>query len=227
MATTTMLDYPHGITFEQVWTAIQELRESQKESDRKILELREEINRITQKADEKYLTNIGTYSQAEKTFDDEADQWIEEINESIFKKYECNFGNLSDYLVRPFIERRFRKLGYNFTLSSQQRSFSDPENNNNYAVIDIMLESTDFVIAIAVNEKIDEARVDKHIKAMEILRHVADKRQDKRKYHGAIAVAESNEIIREFVWQNGMFFIEQSGKTMKLDMPEGFVPRKW
>ena len=38
----TTFDYERGLTFEQVWASIKELRESQKETDRQMKESREE-----------------------------------------------------------------------------------------------------------------------------------------------------------------------------------------
>ncbi|WP_461255459.1 hypothetical protein [Treponema sp. R80B11-R83G3] len=62
---------------------------------------------------------------------------------------------------------------------------------------------------------------------MGILRKAADKRHDKRKFLGAIAVADSNKEKQKYIWQNGLYVIEQSGDTMKIDMPDGFIPREW
>jgi len=30
-----------------------------------------------------------------------------------------------------------------------------------------------------------------------------------------------------FITKSGLYVIEQSGDTMKIDVPEGFVPREW
>ena len=62
---------------------------------------------------------------------------------------------------------------------------------------------------------------------MEILRGIADKRGDKRKYQGAVAGAIMNQAMREAILQNGFYLIEQTGDTVKLTIPEGFVPRDW
>ena len=62
---------------------------------------------------------------------------------------------------------------------------------------------------------------------MEVLRRIADSRNDKRKYRGAIAGAILTDQTREYARKAGFYVIEQSGDTMKLDIPEGFVPREW
>jgi hypothetical protein len=62
---------------------------------------------------------------------------------------------------------------------------------------------------------------------MEILRRDADKRQDKRKYRGAIAAVEMNETVCEYALQKGLYLLKQSGKTIKIDIPDNFVPREW
>jgi len=234
-----------GFTLEKVWAMFQETdrklqevtqivrenMERQKKTDRQFNDLRDEINRIIQEADKKsnkspeYTTEI--YPQTEETLDDEEAAWVEEINREIYEKFANNFGNLSDHLVSPFIERKFRKMGFNWTSSWNNYSVIDPENSNDYASIDILLESTETVMAINVKENINEDDVDKHIKRMEILRRAVDKRQDKRKYRGAIAAVKMNETVREYMLQNGLYVLKQSGKTIEIDIPDNFIPKEW
>ena len=61
----------------------------------------------------------------------------------------------------------------------------------------------------------------------EILRRIADSKRDSRKYRGAIAGAIVKDEAREYALKAGLYVLEQSGDTMKLDIPEGFVPREW
>jgi hypothetical protein len=62
---------------------------------------------------------------------------------------------------------------------------------------------------------------------MEFLRRNADSRGDSRKYRGAIAAAILTDQARGCALKAGFYVIEQSGDTMKLEIPEGFVPRDW
>jgi predicted GTPase len=44
---------------------------------------------------------------------------------------------------------------------------------------------------------------------------------------GAIAGAIYEDEVKEAVSEAGFFVIEQSGDTMKIDVPDGFVPREF
>jgi len=58
-------------------------------------------------------------------------------------------------------------MGFNFTFSTEDYSFRDNDDNNNFSIIDIMLEDSERVFAIDLNEKIDKVCVDKHIIMLE------------------------------------------------------------
>ena len=62
---------------------------------------------------------------------------------------------------------------------------------------------------------------------MEVLRSRADQREDKRKFRGAIAGAIMSKEVRNYIQKCGFYSIEQTGNTVKISIPEGFVPREW
>ena len=82
---------------------------------------------------------------------------------------------------------------------------------------------------MAVEVKVDPAiqDIEHHIRCIEILREHRNKLNDKRKILGAIAGAMFGQTEKEAVIAAGFYVIEQSGDTMKLDIPEDFVPREW
>ena len=77
--------------------------------------------------------------------------------------------------------------------------------------------------------KVDPAikDIDHHIQCIEILREFRDKLGDRRKIQGAIAGAIFGSAEKEATLNAGFYVLEQSGDTMKLEVPEGFVPRTW
>ncbi|MDR2403687.1 MAG: hypothetical protein LBD78_06615 [Spirochaetaceae bacterium] len=44
---------------------------------------------------------------------------------------------------------------------------------------------------------------------------------------GAVAGAIIAEGVKPFAFKNGFYVIEQAGDTVKIAIPEGFIPRKW
>ncbi|MDR0443801.1 MAG: hypothetical protein LBH44_10375, partial [Treponema sp.] len=62
---------------------------------------------------------------------------------------------------------------------------------------------------------------------IDILRRRADARKDTRKFRGAIAGAIMLDSVRDYAHQMGFYVIEQTGDTVKITVPEGFMPREW
>ena len=88
-------------------------------------------------------------------------------------------------------------------------------------------ENGDTVIAVEVKAKPLVMDVDDHINRMEILRRRADARNDTRKFRGAIAGAIMDASVRNYAHKAGFYVIEQTGDTVKINIPEGFTPREW
>ena len=138
------------------------------------------------------------------------------------------FGELVEHLVVPSINEKFNALGFNFTQVSQNIRIWDEDNPSIIkAEVDILLENGDIVIAVEVKSKPKIKDLELHIQRMEVLRQKADKRNDTRKYRGAIAGAVIDQSMRTSILNNGFYLIEQTGDTVKITIPEGFVPREW
>jgi len=116
----------------------------------------------------------------------------------------------------------FHKLGYEFDRWSRNITVQK------YGLfIDILMENGEVAIAVEVKSSMKEKYLDEFFKKMEILRQYADRKQDKRKYLGAIAAAIINDEQRQQILNEGIYLIEQTGDTMMINIPEGFKPREW
>jgi len=93
--------------------------------------------------------------------------------------------------------------------------------------VDILLLNNSHIIAIEVKAKVHIKDIEHHIKRLEILRNHWNKRSDKRIIQGAIAGAIFGSVEKQAVVEAGLYALVQSGDTMKLELPEGFVPREW
>ena len=185
------------LTFEKVWAALMENREQMKESDLRMKETNEQLKRQMEETDRK-ISRLGN-----------------------------RFGELAEHLVSPGIMEKFNKLGFSLTQQSMDVEIVEPGNPNTYTEIDILLENNDIVIAVEVKSKPSINDVTDHIKRLEVLRERADKRNDTRKFQGAIAGAIMSHSVRERIIKEGFYPIEQSGDTVKISIPEGFKPRVW
>jgi hypothetical protein len=119
---------------------------------------------------------------------------------------------------------KFNALGYVFEKAGPNVRFVD-KNNRTIAEVDIFLENEDVALAVEVKSKLTTENVQEHTERMEKLRCHADNRGDRRKLVGAVAVIP--EGVRPFALKNGFYVIEQSGNTVKTEVPEGFKPREW
>jgi hypothetical protein len=135
------------------------------------------------------------------------------------------FGELAEHLVAPSIKEKFNALGYHFDDISQNREIDCPDGSS--AEIDILLENTEFSIAVEVKSKPTERDIREHAKRIETLRKHKDRHHDTRKIRGAVAGAILSKPVRNHILKSGFYVIEQSGDTVKIDVPETFVPREW
>ena len=129
-------------------------------------------------------------------------------------------------MVSPSIVEKFNALNFNFEQVSHDIEIKD-SSGNCIAEYDIILENGDIVIAVEVKSKPLEKDVDKFINKMEILRQRADLRNDTRKFRGAIAGAIMHDNIRNYAHKAGFYVIEQTGDTVMINIPEGFIPKEW
>jgi hypothetical protein len=135
-------------------------------------------------------------------------------------------GELVEHLVAPGIMEKFRELNYKFVKVGKNIEIHD-SSGKCIVEVDLLLENGDAVMAVEVKSKPDIEDVKAHVERMEILRRHADAVNDKRKYHGAIAAAVMSSPVREYAHKTGFYVIEQTGDTMKINIPEGFVAGEW
>jgi len=225
MAETAIPDYPRGITFEQVWAALME--------DRKhIEETRKEMREAAQKVSDQ-LKETGELMKETDRRMKETDRQLKETDRQIKETgkrmgyLDNRFGELAEHLVAPGISKRFNELGYHFGSMSPGGYKIFGEDGNTKTEIDLLLENGSTIIAVEVKVKPVAKDVEHHIERLKILREFRDKLNDKRKIMGAIAGAIFGTTEKKTALNAGLYVIEQSGDTMKIDVPHGFVPSEW
>ena len=138
-----------------------------------------------------------------------------------------SFGELAEHLVAPGIAEKFNELGHHFDGIAEGGYRIFGEKGKVIAEIDLLLENGDCLMAVEVKAKPKMKDIEHHIKRLEILREHRDKKHDGRKIYGAIAGAVFGTEEKEASIAAGFYVIEQSGDTMKIDIPDGFVPSEW
>jgi predicted AAA+ superfamily ATPase len=134
---------------------------------------------------------------------------------------------MAEHLVAPGIAKRFNELGYHFDSASPGGYRIFDEQGKIKTEVDILLENTECIIAVEVKTTPAVKDVEHHIRRLEILREHRNKKHDDRKIRGALAGAIFGNEEKAATLEAGMYVLEQSGDTMKMEIPEGFKPREW
>ena len=245
-------DYPRNITFEMVWAALMESRKQNEEKWAKEAERRaeEEKRRAEEKAEEE-KRRAEEKAKEEEKWAKEEERRVKEAEERAKKaeerekerkkeqkEYEKRmkkldeqmgnvtnrFGELAEHLVAPSIHTRFNELGHFFSETAPGGYRVLDEQGKIKTEIDLLLQNGETVIAVEIKTKPVLKDIDHHIKRLEILRDSRRKKNDNRVIKGAIAGAIFGSIEKKATADAGLYVIVQSGDTMKIEIPEGFVP---
>jgi hypothetical protein len=185
-----------GLNFEQVWAALMQMKETQQETDRQM----KETDRLFRE------------SKAE------TDRQMKELQKSM--GYLNNrFGELAEHLVLPNIIQKFNALHYHFKQASNNHKLFNPETGQVAAEFDILLENDTSSIGVEVKAKPAEKDLLEHIQRLELLRNYKYEDGDTRAIRGAIAGAIMSESVRRAALGAGLYVIEQTGDTVKIEEP--------
>jgi hypothetical protein len=200
-------------TDQKVHDPVEEIWAMLRETDRIVKETAQQM-----KATDRQLQATDRQLQA-------TDRQLQETDRKI-GKLGNRFGDLVEHLVAPNLLEKFNALGYNFGRVSLNTVFKNPKGVF-VAEVDILLENGDIVLAVEVKANLTIHDIREHMERMEKLRLYADEHGDKRQLVAATAGAIIAEGVKPFAFKNGFYVIEQAGDTVKIAIPEGFVPKKW
>jgi hypothetical protein len=230
-----------GLDFEKVWAALMELREESKDTDRLIRELREESKdtdrlirelREESKDTDQRLKDTDQLIRELREESKDTDRRLKETGRLVKETSKSigglnnSFGELAEHLVSPNIKEKFNALGYHFKGIAENQRIEN-EQGHIIAEIDILLENSDYIVAVEVKSKPKNADIDNFVKRLEVLRKYKDENNDKRKIRGAIAGAVFHDQVKTAVLKAGFYVIEQTGDTVKINIPDGFNPKEW
>ena len=225
-----------AIGMKEFRVGIQELREQMKETDQRMKEQMKENNHRKNEIDQMMQKQIEENTLRKREIDQQIKETGQLMKETGLRMKETDrkigelsnrFGELAEHLVAPSIHQKFNELGFHFERFSDYTKIFDPDTFQTIAEVDILLENSESVVVVEVKAKPKEKHISEQIEKMEILRRLADQRQDTRKYYGAIAGAIMGDSIRAHILQSGFYTIEQTGDTVEITAPRDFTPRWW
>jgi hypothetical protein len=198
------------------------MKETDRRLDARIAETDRRLDKLMAEVSEKQRETVEQMKETDRRMDKRQKELDKRMG-----YLDNRFGELAEHLVAPGIEKRFNELGYHFAKASTSCRFKIKENGRVKAEIDILLENGDTVMAVEVKAKPNKDDLEDDLKKMEILRDYRRKNNDKKKIQAAMAGAIFGESLKRDIIKAGFFVIEQAGDTMRIDVPEGFVPREW
>jgi predicted nuclease with TOPRIM domain len=206
-------------TFEQLRAMFRDIAESQKETDKKFQEtdrLFKEMREESKETDKQFQEMKGLFKETER---------IVKRNSRQMGQLSNKFGKLAEHLVAPGIVKRFRERELYFKLVTKKGGEITDIDGKTLTQIDILLENEELIVAVEVKAKPVEKDIGHHKRRLEILRESMNMlKQNHRKIQGAIAGAIFDDKVKEATRDAGFYVIEQSGDTMRIDVPEGWVP---
>jgi flagellar biosynthesis GTPase FlhF len=211
------------------------MRESSKETERKMRESSEETDRKMRESNEETNRKIKEVLQEIAQVHKETEQLIKENalqqkkTDEQMGKLGNRFGELAEHLVAPNIVEKFNALDYHFSDISigRRKIILDDVSGRKIAEFDILLENKESIIGVEVKARPSGQDAEDHAQRLEILRRQRDKIGDKRKIHGALAGAIMSDSVKTAILKAGMYVITQTGDTMQIETPEGFIPKAW
>jgi len=145
--------------------------------------------------------------------------WDKWVGESLY------FGDIADYMLLPFLFKKFYKLGLNFTEGRRDFSISDDfEQIVIYA--DFMMRNDDKEMLVRMEKEPTTEDVQDHIKRLEKMRLYADLHGDKRIFLGSVAGVVITANVKKYALGKGLYVIEPSGETFNIIPPNG-QPKEW
>ena len=240
----TQIDYPKGITFEQVWATLdrvakrqEEIAVSQKETDQLMKESQKEAAKRQEEIalfqKEIALSQKETAQQMKETDRrmnetdrqmKETDRVVKEIGKRL-GDFTNSFGDVVEYMVSPNLQEKFRDLGYDFQEASTKHKVRDKKNDISFE-IDVYLQNGDTAMLVEIKSELTISDIKRHILRLEKMRKYADLRGDKRHFLGAVAGIVVEDDEKEYALSQGFFLIEPSGENFNITLPYN-KPKEW
>ena len=156
----------------------------------------------------------------------ETDRMMKETDRKI-GKLTNTLGEIVEHLVAPGMKKKFKEFGYHFEYSNTNTCIESATTGQTIAEMDVWLTNGEYALAVEVKSKLNTEYVNEHADRLKKIREYFNDVGDKRKILGAVAGAIVNKNVRDYAVKKGFFVLAQSGDTMFIDIPEGFMPREW
>jgi hypothetical protein len=226
------IQLPPAKSFEEIWAIIQEtdrlIKEGAVESDKRFKEIAEQMKESAEESDKRFKE----IAEQMKESAEEADRRFKETGKLLKETgrqlgdVHNRLGELVEHIIVPNILQKVKPLGYKFKYVRKRCEFMD-KNFRLIAEADIVLINGEYIMIIEVKTVLKVKDVDNHLERLERIRRDACPPDESHRLIGCVAGAVVDEAVKRYAHKKGFYVLEQSGDTLKLDVPEGFNPRMW
>ena len=199
-----------GLTFEMVWVALMELRESQQETQKQILKTQRQM-------EESQLQIKESQQKAEKI--------VADLSKNI-GGLGNTLGRFTESMFTNELWMKFNELGFPVTRQSNHMKFCNGKKV--LAEVDLFIENGEYAIPVEIKTDLSVSHVDDHLERIVTVRNYLDARGDSRKLIGAVAGGTVPENVLRYAQKRGLYVLIQNGDSVAIaDMPEGFKAHEW
>jgi hypothetical protein len=244
MAENAVREPQRGLSFDEVWAALIELKEYQKETERLFRESRQETERLFRESRQETEC---LFRESRQDVDRELKKTAKELRKShqeterelketerIVRELSKEVGGVSNRLgevAQCFfgseLWRHFDGFEYEFQrLYPYLPLFNDK--NEPIGDIDITLLNGEYAMAIEVKTHLKKKNVEYHVKRLEQIKKYPPDQYKGKKLLGGLAGLMIDRDAKDLADELGMYVIEQSGDAVRLaERPEWFNAREW
>ena len=206
------------MTFEQIIALID--RQLEKQFAKREALIREELRIQMEKQIEEFRIQIQKRDEEMKKSDEEYKTPLRRSSDFRFYKSD----EVSGYMIAPDICEKMNELGFSF-----QHAICRYDISNNHKIlfeIDILLDGSDSVMAVAMITEPTTDDVNRHLQHLETMIQYPRRSIRGTKLYGAIACEVIEDEVRELAFKEGLYIISQISDNIKVEqLPEYFVAK--
>ena len=183
-----------------------------------------------QKETDQLLEKIARRQEETARRQKETDRQMKETDRRLSKQFGDmgnRFGEVIEHMFAPGLQDKFQALGYKFDQVHRNSKIRNAVTKQRIAEIDVFLTDGKYDMAVEVKVNPNKKDVDEHVTRVKKIRTYYDSTNNDRKILGAIAGAVFDDTVRNYAIENGFYAVSQSGDTVSINVPEGFIPREW
>jgi hypothetical protein len=210
------------VTYDDVWETLHEfslsLERSKAEHDRMIAEMKASHAESDRKAQE----SKAEYDRRQEKLDAQ----LKELSANV-GGVNNSMGDMAEGLMATDLYATFKAQGLDFDQFTGNYKLKERKTGRTLTEVDMLLLNGTIAMAVEVKTTMTRGDVDEHKKRMEILRNKPNSLFTNRKLYGAMASIKTSKFARQYAIKQGFFVIELTGDTIKVDMPDDFIPKTW